>query len=179
VSGRAQTLLALANAGRPIRPSGARNPTKSDPFESMQTAKLLLAPLGYGAVREEDLPGLRRLAELVREIAERTVDGKPSKEEVSDLNAYSRRSHGWLSLVSGDRGVFRTEMVWEDGLLEGDLARQIVWELGGIDSDRLKRCARPECGHIFYDETRPGTKRWHAENPCGWRERQARRRGHV
>ena len=124
MSGRAQTLLALANAGRPIRPSGARNPTKSDPFESMQTANLLLAPLGYEAVREEDLPGLRRLAELVREIAERSVDGKPCKEEVSDLNDYSRQSHGWLSLDSGDRGDFRTEMVWEDGLLEGDLARQ-------------------------------------------------------
>lgn len=178
MSNRAQTLLALANAGRPIRPSGARNRTQSDPFESTQTAELLLAPLDCGAVREENLPGLRKLAKLVREIAERAVDRKPCGEGVSDLNAYSRRSHGWLSLVSGDRSVLRAEMVW-DGLLEGHLARQIIWELGVIDLDRLKRCARPECRHIFYDETRVGTKRWHAENPCGWRERQARRRGHA
>ena len=179
MSGRAQTLLALANAGRPTRPSGARNRVKSDPFESAHTTNLLLEPLGCKAVREEDLPSLRRLAELVREIAERTVDGKPCNEEMSELNVYSRRAHGWLSLVSGDRDVLRAEMVWEDGPLEGYLARQVVWELGGIDPVRLKRCARPECGRIFYDETRPATKRWHAENPCGWRERQARRRGRA
>ena len=167
MSGRAQTLLALANAGRPIRPSGARNRTKSDPFESTQTANLLLAPLDCGAVREEDLPGLRRLAELVREIAERSVDGKPCKEEVSDLNAYSRQSHGWLSLVSGDRGAFRKEMVWEDGLLEGCLARQVIWELGGIDSEGMPKpgcdCTRPldspvkGCG--MYSQTTHGPLR--------------------
>ncbi len=179
MSGRAQTLLALANAGRPVRLSGARDRTQSDPFESTQTADLLLASLGYRAVREEDLPALRRLARLAREVAERTVEGVISNEEVTELNAYSRGSQGWLSLTLGDRGAFRSEMAWESGPFEAHLARQIVRELGGIDPDRIKRCARPECGHVFYDETRAGTKRWHAENPCGWRERQARRRGHA
>src|SRR6266545_4823641 len=45
-------------------------------------------------------------------------------------------------------------------------------ELNALEPDRLRRCARPECDLIFYDTTRSHTRRWHAEDPCGWRERQ-------
>jgi hypothetical protein len=36
--------------------------------------------------------------------------------------------------------------------------------------------ARPECTLAFYDATRSATQRWHAERPCGLRERQRRHR---
>jgi predicted RNA-binding Zn ribbon-like protein len=56
------------------------------------------------------------------------------------------------------------------------LARQVALELGEIDPKRLKRCALPACDLLFYDTTRSGTRRWHAESPCGARERQRRYR---
>jgi len=52
------------------------------------------------------------------------------------------------------------------------LARHIIDELDALEPDRLRRCARPECDLLFYDTTRSCTRRWHAEDPCGWRERQ-------
>jgi predicted RNA-binding Zn ribbon-like protein len=45
------------------------------------------------------------------------------------------------------------------------------------EPSRLRRCARPECRLVFYDDaTRSATQRWHAERPCGLRERQRRHR---
>jgi predicted RNA-binding Zn ribbon-like protein len=52
------------------------------------------------------------------------------------------------------------------------LARRAALELGEIDVERLKRCERPACDLVFYDTTRSGTRRWHAESSCGARERQ-------
>ncbi|HYB26212.1 MAG TPA: CGNR zinc finger domain-containing protein [Solirubrobacteraceae bacterium] len=37
-------------------------------------------------------------------------------------------------------------------------------------------CERPECRLLFYGTTRSATQRWHAESPCGVRERQWRYR---
>ncbi|WP_414710672.1 CGNR zinc finger domain-containing protein [Pseudonocardia sp.] len=43
-------------------------------------------------------------------------------------------------------------------------------------SHRLRRCARTACDLLFYDTTRSRTRRWHVEDPCGWRECQHHRR---
>jgi predicted RNA-binding Zn ribbon-like protein len=56
--------------------------------------------------------------------------------------------------------------------LAAALARRLIEELNALEPDRLRRCARPECDLLFYDTTRSRTRRWHAEDPCGWRERQ-------
>ena len=52
----------------------------------------------------------------------------------------------------------------------------VIRELGELEPSRLRRCARPECGLVYYDATRSATQRWHAERPCGLRERQRRHR---
>jgi predicted RNA-binding Zn ribbon-like protein len=52
----------------------------------------------------------------------------------------------------------------------------VVMELGEIDEARLKRCDRDACDLVFYDTTRSRTQRWHADAPCGNRERQRRHR---
>jgi predicted RNA-binding Zn ribbon-like protein len=76
-----------------------------------------------------------------------------------------------LELVVTD-GVPRRQLIWTDGSLAAALARHFIDELDALDPDRLWRCARPECDLLFYDTTRSRTRRWHAEDPCGWRERQ-------
>ncbi len=67
-------------------------------------------------------------------------------------------------------------MVWEYPSGASELANRLIEELATLDSTRLRECERPECTLVFYDTTRPGTQRWHAEDPCGWYERQRRRR---
>jgi predicted RNA-binding Zn ribbon-like protein len=58
------------------------------------------------------------------------------------------------------------------------LARRLIEELAALEPNRLRRCARTACDLLFYDTTRSRTRRWHAEDPCGWRQRQQHRRTH-
>jgi predicted RNA-binding Zn ribbon-like protein len=89
----------------------------------------------------------------------------------ADLNALAAGSHATIELsVAG--GVPRRQLVWTDTSQTAQLARRVIEELGALEPDRLRRCARPECDLLFYDTTRSRTRRWHAEDPCGWRERQ-------
>ncbi|MBN9510700.1 MAG: CGNR zinc finger domain-containing protein [Alphaproteobacteria bacterium] len=46
--------------------------------------------------------------------------------------------------------------------------------------DRLKTCASPECRWVFYDRSKPGSRRWCDSSLCGNREktRAYRRRRH-
>ncbi|MDQ6782700.1 MAG: CGNR zinc finger domain-containing protein [Actinomycetota bacterium] len=67
-------------------------------------------------------------------------------------------------------------LVWDDPSIAAGLARRLAEEVAAMEPNRLRRCARSECPLIFYDTTRSRTQRWHAEDPCGWRERQHHRR---
>ena len=49
-------------------------------------------------------------------------------------------------------------------------------EIGNCDPTQIRQCARAECSLLFYDMTRNRSARWHAEEPCGWRSRDQRRR---
>jgi predicted RNA-binding Zn ribbon-like protein len=73
-------------------------------------------------------------------------------------------------------GQLEAVVLWESAPAAAVLAGRVIDELGAIDRSRLRVCARPECSLIFYDSSRSGTQRWHSEVPCGWRERQRRRR---
>jgi predicted RNA-binding Zn ribbon-like protein len=72
--------------------------------------------------------------------------------------------------------VLQQRLVWDDRSLAAGLARRLAEELSILEPGRLRRCARAECGLLFYDTTRSRTRRWHAEDPCGWRERQRQHR---
>jgi predicted RNA-binding Zn ribbon-like protein len=73
-------------------------------------------------------------------------------------------------------GTLRQELLWEDGSSAAQLARRLITELASLDPARLRQCGRPQCTLLFYDTTRSRTRRWHAEDPCGWRERDHARR---
>ena len=42
-------------------------------------------------------------------------------------------------------------------------------ELGALD--RLKMCASDECHWVFYDRSKPGSRRWCSSTLCGNREK--------
>lgn len=121
------------------------------------------------SVTPADLGDLRRLQRAAVNAAEAILGG--GAVDCAEINAVAAGSTGRLELVATE-GMPQRQLVWTDGSLAAALARRLVEELSALEPERLRRCARPECDLLFYDTTRSRTRRWHAEDPCGWRERQ-------
>lgn len=156
-----------------------------DPLADVASAERFLRRLGVlpgdgggrntvVGVSEGSLAELRRLREATEEIvASVSVDEAPTvpRGALSVLNDFAALCT-WKGSLSSDLTL--TEEAVGDAPA-GLLASVCVRELSACDATRLKTCERPECGLFFYDVTRNRSARWHAENPCGWRERAARR----
>jgi predicted RNA-binding Zn ribbon-like protein len=165
-----EALLLLANLGLPRRPSGAAAAQAEPILPDAKAATGQLAELvDRGPVGAADLPDLRRLQRAAADAAAAILAGQPPDTDV--LNALAAGSRARVELSVRD-GVARRRLTWIDSSLAGGLARRVIEELDALAPDRLRRCARPECDLLFYDTTRSRTRRWHAEDPCGWRERQ-------
>ncbi len=168
-----ETLITLANLGLPRRPAGARTRVTEAALPDAATASRQLGALIAGPVTEADLPGLRSLQRAAGQAVDALLAGEVP--DCAAVNALASGSTGHAELaVSG--GELRERIVWDDGTAAAELARGLVGELAALDPSRLRRCARRECNLAFYDTTRSRTRRWHAEDPCGWRERQHARR---
>lgn len=120
-------------------------------------------------IREVDLPDLRRIHRFAGRAAVALLDGDLPRPDV--LNELAADSSAHLRLIAGD-GSLDQKLVWDDVSAVGQLARRLIEELSSLEPTRLRRCAGRPCNLLFYDSTRSRTQRWHAENPCGWRERQ-------
>ena len=166
-------LLVLANLGRWLRPSGATVASLEPVLPDAATAAAQLAGVIDRPVTAADLPDLRRLQRAASDAAEAILTGRAP--DVSAVNALAAASQGRAELaVAG--GTVARRVVWTDPTPAAALARRLVDEIGWLAPDRLCRCAHPPCDLLFYDTTRSRTRRWHADDPCGWRERQRTRR---
>ena len=132
-------------------------------------ASAQLAEVVHQPVAAADLADLRRLQRASGRAAEAILAAEAL--DCAELNALAAGSHARTELLVTD-GVPRRQLIWTDPSPAAALARLIIDELDALEPDRLRRCARPECDLLFYDTTRSRTRRWHAEDPCGWRERQ-------
>ncbi|MBE3063935.1 MAG: CGNR zinc finger domain-containing protein [Spirochaetes bacterium] len=54
------------------------------------------------------------------------------------------------------------------------LAKRAADLLAGLDRARLKICGNPECGWLFLDTTRNGSRRWCDMAACGNRAKAKR-----
>jgi predicted RNA-binding Zn ribbon-like protein len=144
-------------------------PYAEEVLPSSAVASAQLAGLVDQSVRTADLADLRRLHRAAADAAEAMLAGEAPDD--AEINALSAGSTGRVELVVTG-GVPRRRLIWTDTSLASALARRLVEEVSGLERDRLQRCARSECDLLFYDTTRSRTRRWHAERPCGWRERQ-------
>ena len=92
------------------------------------------------------------------------------------LTRLARPSIATVRLDENDDRKLRARLEWTEPTPAATLARRVALELAEIDIARLKRGECAACNLVFYDTTRSGTRRWHAESPCGNRERQRRHR---
>lgn len=99
-----------------------------------------------------------------------------STPALRELNALAARERVALELEPDPDGHLRITLNPESASAAATLLITVIGELSDLDPARLRRCARPECSLVFYDVSRSGTQRWHAESPCGVRERQRRHR---
>jgi predicted RNA-binding Zn ribbon-like protein len=164
-----QVLLLLANLGRPRRPSGVAAPYTEPILPDAAVASAQLAEVVDQPVAATDLADLRRLQRAAAHAADAILAGETP--DCAELNALAAGSTARIELAVTD-GIPRQQLIWTATSPPAALARRLIEELNALEPDRLRRCARPECDLLFYDTTRSRTRRWHAEDPCGWRERQ-------
>ena len=164
-----QLLLLLANLGRPRRPSGVAAPYADPILPDATVASAQLAEVVDQPVAAADLAALRRLQRASVHATDAMLAGEAL--DCAEVNALAADSYAHIELLVTD-AVPRRQLIWTDTSLAAALARRLIEELSALEPDRLRRCARPECDLLLYDTTRSRTRRWHAEDPCGWRERQ-------
>jgi predicted RNA-binding Zn ribbon-like protein len=166
------TLLTLANLTVARKPG--RAPTICpDPLAGPATAA---RALGLSRLETSELGALGDLHKTVVELVDGLLCGRPMARPATRLTSLAQPSVATMRLDVGEGQTLRARLLWSEPTPTAMLARRIAVELGDIDLKRLKRCERPACDLVFYDTTRSGTQRWHAESPCGVRERQRRYR---
>jgi predicted RNA-binding Zn ribbon-like protein len=111
-------------------------------------------------------------------IVDALIDG--SQPPLEALSALAAEEPVLYALERRPDGRLRTTLRPRRASASATLLVAVIRELSELDPSRLRRCARTECTLVFYDVTRSATQRWHAERPCGLRERQRRHRAkHV
>ncbi len=167
-----ETLLSLANLTVPRKP-GRGATIHPDPLASPATAAQALS---LPRLDSAALAALRELHETIVQLVDGLLSGRGVVRPAARLTELAQPSIATVRLdVDGDRTV-RPRLESSEPTPAAALARRVALELAEIDLARLKRCERPACDLVFYDTTRSGTRRWHADSPCGNRERQRRHR---
>ena len=143
---------------------------------------LSLSPLGLSSIRvtRHDLAMARSLRGAIWRIAEAILAGTtPPASDVRQMNRLARK----IGLVR-QLDARAASMHWHHPSAPAALTTiaQDAVALFGDPSQRarLRRCENPRCRVIFYDDSRPGSRRWCAPNRCGdrvraqlYRQRQA------
>lgn len=133
--------------------------------------RALLQRFGPAPLHDPTPAERERLAAL-REAAEHVLStvaaGRlPQPDELRDLNELLATPVE-VRLATGEGGLALETVPLSAGWdtvvreLAGRLARLLVEGEPG----RIKRCANPDCGRLFYDLSRNRTRRWH-DDACG------------
>lgn len=171
-------VVALANARATRRPTHARRAAPFDLLADTAGANTLLEPFLDRPVDARELPAVRAVQRAVASIVDALIDGTPLPLE--PLNALAARESVVQALELNAHEGLRVTLRPQRATSAATLLDAAIRELSELEPSRLRRCARPECSLVFYDVSRSATQRWHAERPCGIRERQRRHRAqHV
>jgi len=122
----------------------------------------------------------RALREAIFELLRASVEGRAPRLQALELfNRHLRRAMSQVTLNPGTSqgDAFRLELAPGADPLEGVLfriLRQAADLLTSFDPARLKICGNPECGWLFLDTTRNGSRRWCDMAACGNRAKARR-----
>jgi predicted RNA-binding Zn ribbon-like protein len=177
--------LKIANSGLARRPSGDRRATLNDPFATRDAAGAFLCEICADVILRDN----RRVAlssdilcrltawrgALCRLLDTVAAGAQPKPEDLDVVNSVASPAKR-IKFLTSTMGAEET-ILTEDPVAQ--LSALCIDELARCDPYRIKKCARPECAMYFYDQTRNRSARWHADDPCGWRSRDERRRSTI
>jgi predicted RNA-binding Zn ribbon-like protein len=125
-----------------------------------------------GIRSDAELDELRAFREVLREGLLRWREGDTASPElIARLNRELARDPRHVSLRMHD-GALGTEMVSTGDPLDrlyADVAASLAMMLGRDDRSRYRSCANDTCPFTFYDDSKPGTRRWCSMELCGGR----------
>ncbi len=125
-----------------------------------------------GVRSEAELTELREFREVLREGLRRWRDGDPASPGlIARLNRELARDPRHVSLQMLD-GELVAEKISTGGALDrlcADVAASLARMLGRDDRLRYRACANETCRFTFYDDSKPGTRRWCSMELCGGR----------
>jgi predicted RNA-binding Zn ribbon-like protein len=139
-------------------------------------AGLLDEPVAAGPAELGDAVSLR---EAAYRLFRQNMAGAPlDAVDIAVVNRIAARVGRYPQITPNGTVVWKAEAPLEAGLAA--VAADCVELLGGPDARRLRECASDNCAFLFVDTSRPGTRRWCAQNRCGnrqhVRDHRARRR---
>ncbi len=170
----AALVVALANARATRRPTHARRAAAHDALADAAAANVLLEPFLDDPVDARELPAVRALQRAVVSIVDALIKGSPPS--LAALNMLAAREPVIQALERHAEEGLCVTVRPKRATRIAPLLVAVIRELIELEPTRLRRCARSECNLVFYDVSRSATQRWHAERPCGLRERQRRLR---
>ncbi|MDP2377747.1 ABATE domain-containing protein [Reyranella sp.] len=120
------------------------------------------------------------LRELVYRLFDAHAQAKaPAARDLETLNEALSEAPTRTTLKR-ERGSYAWDVDMRSGTALALLA-PVLWTAGdllaGPRLDRVRRCANPECGWLFLDDSRAGKRRWCSMQSCGNRAK-ARRHYH-
>lgn len=109
-----------------------------------------------------------QLREAIYRTAAAHIDGRPDLlDDVTTINRYAAH-HPTAPQLRHDGSIERR--VADGSAVEAalsDIARDAIQLFGNDDTTRLRRCEGTHCSLLFYDTSRPGTRRWCSTARCG------------
>jgi predicted RNA-binding Zn ribbon-like protein len=131
-------------------------------------SQLRLPPVHISA---PDLETARKVRGAIWRVAETVVAGSiPPKQDLALINLTARQP----ALIS-QLALDGQSMEWYKptaSAVIATLARDAIMLFGDPSQRaRIRRCENTSCRSIFYDDSRPGLRRWCAANRCGDRMR--------
>ena len=163
---------------RPIE----RLPEYGDLVEWARQSDVLTEPVARALRREAQrqpavdarvLARARALREVIYRVFAGLADGRPPSS--ADLAYLDREFHdAWAHVRLGRVSTgFRLAWAVDDGpalaLPLWAAARSVAEALTAAAPDRIKTCPASNCGWVFIDTTKSGTRRWCAMEACGSR----------
>lgn len=119
-----------------------------------------------GQLRDQDVARFRDLREAIFVALSQTIDEHQiSRGKRKVINDYAIHPPYRPILLSNGSVTLEHDGTGADEALSV-IARDAI-EVLALNDGRLRRCEGPGCALIFYDESRPGTRRWCDTSRCG------------
>ncbi len=129
----------------PDRTAPSNPPTVAQAREARLLREAIRSVLASARSTSGDAPGLRRARGRINAAAAR-LPGAPALDNANTVR--------W------DTGDGVTTML-------SLIARDAIDLVSSARLPRVRNCANPQCGALFLDNSRPGTRRWCSMNSCG------------